>query len=453
MLERVNATMRLLLFVVAADAVVSVAVGVGGLVTLLAGHRGWPNVLAAASLSWPAVLAVALVRGRRTALWLRERIHNGDERLAAVAAMSQVWLWEATPDLVATYCGPACAEIIGRTPEEIVGRPLFDFMHEQDLPRARAVQAAGVRAGIGWTDVDLRWWHADGRLLSLRGSAVPVLDDTGQVAAFRGIRRTPVSDTGAAEQHRAAASDQIRDVLRHETLTVALQPIVDLTDGRWCGVEALARFPGDDGPDVWFAQAAEVGLGIELEQLALRKALATVGQLPAGVRVSVNASPEMVLHPSLGELLTTSGVPLDRITLEITEHEPVTRYDDIHAALRPLRGRGLHLAVDDTGAGYASFQHVLQLRPDIVKLDRSLLRNITSDPACRALVTAIVLLALELKATVTAEGVESLDELNTLASLGIDQAQGYLLARPDTDAEVWRSWPQHAWPLPQRAIV
>ena len=115
--------------------------------------------------------------------------------------------------------------------------------------------------------------------------------------------------------------------------------------------------------------------------------------------LSVNASPAMVLDRGLVELM--DGVRWQRATgwsSEITEHAAVSGYEDIRAALLPHRERGLKLAVDDTGAGYASFAHVLRLRPDIIKLDRSLLADIDHDAARRAFVTAIVLMALELDA-------------------------------------------------------
>jgi EAL domain-containing protein (putative c-di-GMP-specific phosphodiesterase class I) len=110
-----------------------------------------------------------------------------------------------------------------------------------------------------------------------------------------------------------------------------------------------------------------------------------------------------------------------------------------------LRERGVRLAVDDTGAGYASLNHVLQLRPDIIKLDRSLVSHVPIDPARRALVTALVLLALELGSSVTAEGVETPLELTTLATLGVDHAQGYLLSAPTTKTEDWLRWWDRQW--------
>ena len=114
-------------------------------------------------------------------------------------------------------------------------------------------------------------------------------------------------------------------------------------------------------------------------------------------------------------------------------------------ALAPLRERGIRLAIDDTGAGFASLSHVLKLRPNIIKIDRSLITHITSDPARRSLVTALILLALDLEATVTAEGIETPSELETLATLGVDLGQGYLLGRPSVDQKLWQRWSARSW--------
>lgn len=235
-----------------------------------------------------------------------------------------------------------------------------------------------------------------------------------------------------------------------ESLRVALQPIVDLSTGTWVAVEALARFPDDAAPETWFADAHEAGVGVALELLAVESALATMPLLPPGLRLSVNASPALILDAGFAELLERCGPDRERLVVEITEHAAVSRYEDIHAALLPHRQRGLGLAVDDTGAGYASFAHVLRLRPDVIKLDRSLLADIDHDAARRAFVTAIVLMALELAASVTAEGVETPAELDTVRSLGVDAVQGFLLARPSVAPASWATWADRDWLEPAR---
>ena len=103
----------------------------------------------------------------------------------------------------------------------------------------------------------------------------------------------------------------------------------------------------------------------------------------------------------------------------------------------PLRKRGVRFAVDDTGAGFASFNHVLQLRPDIIKLDRSLVADAPSDRARRTLIVAFTLLANDIGALVTAEGVETSAELETVIDLGVDHVQGYFVGRPSAAPEDW----------------
>ncbi len=132
--------------------------------------------------------------------------------------------------------------------------------------------------------------------------------------------------------------------------------------------------------------------------------------------------------PQLHHLL--DGADCSRIVLELTEHVPVEDYDAVNAGLRPLRERGARLALDDTGAGYAGFRHLLGLRPDVIKLDISLTRDIDQDPVRRALAGALVTFAAEVDAKVIAEGVENQAELETLEHLNITWVQGYHLGRP-----------------------
>lgn len=169
-------------------------------------------------------------------------------------------------------------------------------------------------------------------------------------------------------------------------------------------------------------------MGEALEIAAVRKALAALPQIPEDHYITINVSPGTILGSAFSELL--SGVPHERIVLEVTEHISVADYGELLGALRSARENGLRLAVDDAGAGYASLRHILDLRPDFIKLDMSLTRNIDSDPARHALVAAMVGFAAETDSQIVAEGVESLSELRALRQLGIENAQGYLIAEP-----------------------
>jgi len=235
-------------------------------------------------------------------------------------------------------------------------------------------------------------------------------------------------------------------VLDGDGLRTAFQPIVSLCDGRLVGAEALSRFAvGDEGrgPEDWFADAARVGLGVDLEVHATQQALRAATALPEDAYVSVNLSPETLLWPGLPDALREAPIPLSRIVVELTEHSAVEDYDALDRALRPLRASGLRIAVDDAGAGYATFRHILRLAPDLIKLDRSLISGIDGDPARRALAGALVAFAREVGGVVVAEGIERSAELAVVLGLGVHAGQGYLFSRPSTDERDWCDW--HDW--------
>lgn len=208
------------------------------------------------------------------------------------------------------------------------------------------------------------------------------------------------------------------------------QPIYDLEQSKIVGFESLSRFSTKPvrAPDVWFREAASVGLGVPLEARAARIALQGFQALPAEIYISINFSPEALLSGMMERIL--GAAPLDRVVLEITEHDSIDYYSSIAEILHPLRKKGLRIAVDDAGAGYASFRHILNLAPDLIKLDMSLTRHIDKDKSRRALAAAFIHFSQETGCQIVAEGVETIEELNTLRQLGIGTLQGYLLGRP-----------------------
>jgi len=240
--------------------------------------------------------------------------------------------------------------------------------------------------------------------------------------------RVAAEAIAAAEQSRKAR--RIEAALAPGALTMVFQPVADLATGDIVGAEALARFNCEPRrpPNEWFAEADEIGRGAELELLAIAAALDQLHQLPPGAFLAVNASPATAITPELDSLLAQQ--PADRIVLELTEHSPVDSYDTLRTALDHLRRRGVRIAVDDTGAGYAGFQHLLRLRAHILKLDTTLTRGIDADPVRRSLAAALVTFATETDATIIAEGIELTGELTTLQHIGIPWGQGYHLAHP-----------------------
>lgn len=238
-----------------------------------------------------------------------------------------------------------------------------------------------------------------------------------------------VLQPGAARDE--AVKRRIEQVIAQRTISMRCQPIVDLHTGALAGVEALARFPGppDRPPNHWFAQAEQVGLGVELQLAAVEVALPLIEQLPCGVYLAINLGPDALMSAELPPLLRL--VPSERVVLELTEHLAVDDYPSLIATLQCLRSGGVRLAIDDAGAGFASLSHIVKLAPDLIKLDRRFTAGIDLDPVRRALAQALVTFAHETGAQVTAEGIETDQELETVRSLGIPYGQGYFIARPE----------------------
>jgi len=254
--------------------------------------------------------------------------------------------------------------------------------------------------------------------------------DLSTAEAFAQVAGELIDDAVERESQCQRTAERISLILAARTLGIVYQPAIRLDSPGVAFVEALARFPGEpyEPPNRWFAAAARVGLTVELEMLAVERALEGLAKLPAKTAISINISPETVLSAEFGRAMEPA--PLDRIILEITEHDAVTSHAELIGALQPLRARGLGLAVDDAGATYSTFRHILLIRPDMIKLDMSLVRGIDADPARRALASALVALAREIGGEVVAKGVETPGELRRLRDLGVTLAQGHLIARP-----------------------
>ncbi len=227
------------------------------------------------------------------------------------------------------------------------------------------------------------------------------------------------------------AKEDVLEVLGGtDALRMHLQPVVNLRTGHMWGLEALARFPGHPmpGPAAWFRTALRAGWGPALETVALCGALDVLDDLPDGLALTVNLSPSALLRDDVTELLLDASP--GRLVVEITEHERVSDYAALTRALAGLRTAGIRIGIDDFGAGHSSLRHVLQLEPDVVKLDISITRHVDVDPSRQALVEAMLAFCSRVGAIVIAEGVEEAGELVTLLDLGVEYGQGWFLARP-----------------------
>jgi EAL domain-containing protein (putative c-di-GMP-specific phosphodiesterase class I) len=242
--------------------------------------------------------------------------------------------------------------------------------------------------------------------------------------------RDAVEEHYSLEKARAGHEADVERIVRQQEFSVVYQPIYRLHGGALAGFEALTRFSQLPArpPNQWLAEAARIGLGTELEFAIVRQACAGFGSIPSDLALAVNLSPTAILSPGFDSLFR--GLPVHRIIVEVTEHEAIENYRDVEHALEPLRRSGLRLAVDDAGAGYSSFKHVLYLKPNLIKLDMSLIRAVNRDAGRRALAAAFTQFGKVMGSLIVAEGVETMAELETLRTLGVDQIQGHLVGYP-----------------------
>jgi PAS domain S-box-containing protein len=254
----------------------------------------------------------------------------------------------------------------------------------------------------------------------LSGQLGAIVDFANIAGALLGRR---LGDGREARRHRAVTEGIIAEC----AFKPVFQPIVDHIRGRLLGYEALTRFADGVAPDVHFADAAAVGLGVDLELATLESALAAAGALSRGPFLHFNVSPALVLERT--QLRRLLGPTRSRIVLEITEHAAVGDYLDFRDAIDGL-SRPVLLAVDDAGAGFASFRHILELRPAFIKLDVSLVRGIDADPAKQALVAGMRHFARKTNRRLIAEGVETEAEAAALRELDVRLCQGFLFGRP-----------------------
>ncbi|MCJ0975013.1 EAL domain-containing protein [Pseudomonas sp. PS1] len=308
------------------------------------------------------------------------------------------------------------------------------------LPEAASLPITAILAIGSYISVPIRF--SDGRLYGMFCcfSAKPDetlnerdLDTLRLFADFAGR----LLETQSSEQReRDERTARIRGVLDERAYEVVYQPIVNLMHNEVVGYEALARFAGRPlrSPEHWFNEAEKVGLQCELEIALVAQALKGLADIRADRYLSLNVSPDTIIGGAVGQLLQDQ--PLERLMLEVTEHASVRDYGLIAQTLEPMRARGLKLAVDDAGAGYASFRHILKLKPDVIKLDGSLIRDIDSNRDCRALASALIRFGQETGSKIVAECVETEAELDILRELQVSKAQGYLLGRPMPLADV-----------------
>jgi len=283
--------------------------------------------------------------------------------------------------------------------------------------------------------------QVDGELIGLIGLATTdedhgsnMIEDLPPVGEFASVAETILGPALVARQHRTRERRRMTATIAGTAFRPVFQPIVDLSTGRAVGFEALTRFDNGSPPDLTFAAARNCGMGIELEMVTLEAALRQAPNLAPGTWLGLNVSPALLAKGggTLGRMLADWPGP---VVLEVTEHDAIEAYGPLREAMLRL-GPGVRLAVDDAGAGVANFNHMVELRPNFVKIDAGLVRGVNADLSRQAVVVGLIHFAAKAGCEVIAEGVETEAERATVMALGVTLGQGYLLARP-APAETW----------------
>jgi EAL domain-containing protein (putative c-di-GMP-specific phosphodiesterase class I) len=234
----------------------------------------------------------------------------------------------------------------------------------------------------------------------------------------------------------ARSRERLRDLIIRRQLTPVYQPIVQLPSFEVRAYEALIRGPpGTDlaSPAMLFNLAGRVNLVAELDRACCECAISKAVALPEGTLLFANVLPALINDPSFrAGIIEGSSTHLDpsRIVLEVNEGVAIRSYEVLTRGIAELRANGIRVAVDDLGAGHTNLDQVLRLRPDFLKLDISLIRGIDKNPMKQALIESVVSMGRAVGATVIAEGIEESEERDTVMSLGVPWAQGFLFARP-----------------------
>ncbi|TNC47736.1 EAL domain-containing protein [Rubellimicrobium rubrum] len=237
-----------------------------------------------------------------------------------------------------------------------------------------------------------------------------------------------IDDVERREQALMDRHARVQQILDAHDFQIHFQPVMALTSDVVVGHEALLRVEGESDIAAFIEAAHEVGLGVSLEEAAVQRAVEQYHPLAQGHSLSLNLSPKALLAGEWDRILPEAS--RSRIVLELTEHASVADYPALVEALRPLRASGVRVAVDDVGAGFASLLHVTRLRPDQIKIDRSLVSSLDADHGRFQVVATLAGLAARIGAVPVAEGVERPAEVQALREIGVELVQGYYFGRP-----------------------
>lgn len=266
-------------------------------------------------------------------------------------------------------------------------------------------------------------------LLSTERTVYRLIEKSRQVAKFNG------------ERFLIRIHEALKEILIEENIRTLYQPLVDLTDGTIFGYEALSRGPKGspmESPLMLFGVADKTNLSIELDRLCRKKAIQNVRGLSNNQKLFINTFPASMHDPEfkgepLQSLLGPTGLEGQNIVFEVTERFAIENYGLFQQEQSYFSSLGFGLAVDDIGSGYGSLEAIANLKPEFVKVDLSIIRDIHKNNVKQELLKAVSDIGRKVKAKILVEGVEKKEELDVVREHQCDYAQGFYFGKPEAD--------------------
>ncbi len=368
------------------------------------------------------------------------------DRLADMVRSAQDAMVSVSLDGTVLSWNTAAERIYGYRPEEIVGSEMRLLVPPDKIHVLRSVGAA-ISAGES-TSIETTGLCKDGEIIDISLQVFPVRDQTGRVIGASTVTRD-ITDRRRRErekrleQERQAWRGQIEDALDHGGLEFHPQPVLDLTTGEITHHELLLRMRMDGeivAPGSFLPHAETSPLMRRVERWTIRHGIELAAEHPVAINLSATSLSDPGTVSSAEKALRDFGADPRDVTFEITETAAVEDLEAAHTLVKALGGLGCGVALDDFGTGYGSFTYLMRLHVNSLKIDMEFIRGLTEDPDDQRVVRAIVAVARNFGLSTVAEGVETLATVEILRSLGVDEAQGYLIGRPSeswtTSAEV-----------------
>ncbi|MBF0504957.1 MAG: EAL domain-containing protein [Candidatus Omnitrophica bacterium] len=251
------------------------------------------------------------------------------------------------------------------------------------------------------------------------------------------LRRHHNSSQGVYNPQQQDIICELRRIIDEKAVNVCFQPIYFFKPMRLMGFEMLSRPQTSTmmvNPEIFFKFALKYGVYYDVEMIGWNKALKTACEVFDGrQKLFLNCDPYLVesdKFKNIKDMFSGYGMPSNEVFLEVTERSAVIAYDAFFERLRDFRDDGFKIAVDDVGAGYSSLEAIVQIKPEVIKLERQIISGMSADPFKRSIIKLIVSFCRENSIVCVAEGIENRQDFDVLLELGVDAGQGYYLSRP-----------------------